>query len=187
MKEDNLKWELVKSEYGEETTLFKVRFDFMKNPRNEKLVKTTVLESQDAVNVVAITKEKKILLVNQFRFGIGATTIEIPGGLVDKGEDHKIAGMRELREETGYTSSNWQYLGDCQSNPVFMDSLIHHWLALDVQKTETIELDDGEQIEVIELEKEELLNLIRTGEIKHPHTISALARIFNLWEPQLNI
>ena len=104
-------WQLLKSEEGIEIPLFKIRYDFQKNKRNGKVIKALVLESQDSVNVIAVTPKQRILLVQQLRFGIQKETIELPGGLVDTGESHKQAAVRELQEETGFTSENWKYLG----------------------------------------------------------------------------
>jgi len=182
--EDN-KWELLKSEEGPAIPLFKIRYDFQKNNRNGKVIKSLVLESQDSVNVIAITPEKRMLLVQQLRFGVNEETIELPGGLVDEGEDHQTAVIREFREETGYTSDNWEYLGAVQSNPVFMDSKIHHWLALDVRRTHKVELDDGENIELLEIPINGVRKYVHQNKIQHPHTLSALSRVMNLWKPKL--
>lgn len=176
-------WQLLKSEEGIEIPLFKIRYDFQKNKRNGKVIKALVLESQDSVNVIAVTPKQRILLVQQLRFGIQKETIELPGGLVDTGESHKQAAVRELQEETGFTSENWKYLGAVQSNPVFMNSKIHHWLALDVKQTAEIELDDGEAIDLLEIPIPKVQQLVQKEKIQHPHTLSALARVMNLWKP----
>ena len=71
----------------------------------------TVLDGVDWINVIAVTKDQQIVLVKQFRHGIEALTLEIPGGAVDPGEAHQSAAVRELREETGYTSERWEHIG----------------------------------------------------------------------------
>lgn len=174
-------WKLVRQEKGPSLAIFKVRFDWFKNLRNNKTIKTTVLESQNAANIIAITKDQKIVLVKQFRFGTGQPTIEAPGGFVDEGEDHQLAAKRELLEETGYGKGEWEYLGYVGNNPAFMNSYVHHWLAKNVELIDELQLDDGENIEVKTYFLEELKILIESNNITHPHTISALARVFNLW------
>ncbi|RPH59844.1 MAG: NUDIX hydrolase, partial [Chloroflexi bacterium] len=79
----NTDWELIHSEPGPQLALFRTRYDLMKNPRNAKSLKAIVLETQDWVNVLALTPEQKILTVRQYRFGIGKSTTEIPAGLMD--------------------------------------------------------------------------------------------------------
>ena len=175
-------WKYLATEPGPDLKLFKARFDTLINPRNQALAKVVVLESEDSVNVVAITPDKNVVVIRQFRFGIGKTTIELPGGLAEPDEDPLDAAKRELREETGYSGTKWTALGSIQNNPVYMNSSLHHFLLEDARKTDTPELDEEEDIQVETLSPQALVQLVDTGEIQHPHVISALARIFPLWD-----
>lgn len=183
MSNNTSKWVCIRTEEGADSGLFSIRYDYMRNPRNGEVFRMAVVESKDAVNVLPITPEGKIIMVKQYRFGIGEDTLELPGGLIEKGEEQETAGRRELREETGYTGGKWTYLGDIQSNPVFMNSKIFHWMAEGVTETEArLHLDAGEHIEVLALDKEQLFEALRLGKIKHPHVISALSRVYSLHE-----
>ncbi|MEM7518969.1 MAG: NUDIX hydrolase, partial [Planctomycetota bacterium] len=122
-------WPLVSSRSGPNLMLFRARWDVMTNPRNQQDFDRLVLETRDWVNVVARTPEGDFILVRQFRFGTREITTEIPGGVIDPGEEHAETAPRELREETGYTSSKWTYLGSVRPNPAFHDNRCHHWLA----------------------------------------------------------
>lgn len=178
MSETLRQWQCLQTEAGPDLGLFQVRFDYMQNPRNKSTGKMIILEANDSVNVVALTPEQQIIFVRQYRFGISDFTLELPGGIVDDGEEAGFAGKRELREETGYTSSNWKRLGQVGSNPVFMNSYIHHWLAKDIQLTHQPELDEGESIELVFLSLEEVKKGLQEGRFLHPHTISALTFFF---------
>ncbi len=173
-------WEVLKSEQGPDLILFQTRYDWVRNPRNAKSMKAVILESKDWVNVVAITPEKKILVVKQFRFGIKKTTTEIPAGLMEVGETSEQAAVRELKEETGYTTDNWKYLGWVEANPAFLNNICHQWLALDVVKTDQTELDEGEEIVVTELSLEEMYAEIKQGRMRNSLTLLALAKVFDL-------
>lgn len=174
-------WQVLRSERGPDLKLFQVRYDWYKNPRNNKELKRLVLETVDWVNIVAITPGKKIVVVHQYRFGTGKISTEIPGGVLEVQESSQQAAMRELQEETGYTSSSWYYLGAVEPNPAFHTNLCHHWLAGSVRKTHTPKLDEGEDITVETLDFEEIRTAIKSGQIKHALALSALSRINELW------
>lgn len=175
-------WLRLRSEEGPDLKLFKVRFDHMRNARNGQIGRMVVLEAPDSVNVVALAEDGQLLLSKQYRFGTEEMTLECPGGIVDPGEAHRTAAERELREETGYSSTQWRYLGCVPSNPVFMDNYCHHWLALGATATHALDLDAEEAIEPFLLPLSELKAAVKAQQISHPHTLSALARVFELWD-----
>jgi 8-oxo-dGTP pyrophosphatase MutT (NUDIX family) len=178
--DNNQIWFIEKSEHGPDLKLFEARFDFIKNPRNGITEKKVILSGGNAVNVIALTSSNEIVMVRQYRFGTASYTLELPGGLVDPDESLVKATERELEEETGYTCGEKLIpLGKIGQNPVFMDSYVHHFLALDVKLTKQQTLDDGENIEVILMPLEELKFRWQKGEIEHPHSVNALLRYFN--------
>jgi len=176
------KWKLIRSEIGPEIPLFRVRYDYMQNPRTEQTFQRLVLEAPDWVNVTPIRPDGKILVVRQFRFGIQQITTEIPAGIIDPGEDSFAAAQRELREETGHTTDDWTYLGAVETNPAYHNNLCHHWLAKNVQPTHPIDLGEGEDIELDFLTRDEIKAEIRAGTLRHSLAHSALARVFPLWQ-----
>jgi len=167
-------WKILRSVAKESLRLFEARYNYLINPRNGKEVEVVVLSGNDAVNVMAITTENKVVMIRQYRFGINDYTIEIPGGLVDEGEDALLAAQRELREETGYSGKDWQYLGKIAQNPVFQDAYIHHYLVTEAEKTHPTEFDEAEDIELVEMNLEEVQKGLEICAFQHPHTVSAL-------------
>lgn len=172
------KWKIIRSVAKESLRLFEARYNYLINPRNNKEVEVVVLSGNDAVNVVAVSTENKVIMIRQYRFGINDYTTEIPGGLVDDGEDLLIAAKRELREETGYSGENWQFLGKIAQNPVFQDAYIHHFLLTDAQLTDPTEFDEAEDIKLIEMDVVEVKKGVQTAAFQHPHTVSALVLAF---------
>lgn len=181
-KFQELDWQVLGSRYEDAgLMLFEKRIDRLRNPRNGKVFERLVLESVDWVNVVALDANGRSLMIRQYRFGVGYTTLETPGGMVDPGEDSKTAAARELLEETGFASDNWSYLGAVEPNPAFHNHLCHHWLAQDVYRAQTQNLGDGESIALEFMTEEEVRAAVVSGELKHALALSALSRVFSVW------
>lgn len=177
----SLTWRHLGSEPGPTLPLFRVRLDRLRHPRREQEFRRLVLESGDWVNLVALTGDRKVVLVRQHRFGVGYATLEPPGGMVDPGEDSLAAARRELREETGYGGGRWRYLGAVEPNPAYHDHLCHHWLAEDVQREGAPQPTAGEALEVVLWSPEQVVAAARAGEIRHSLALSVFARVFDLW------
>lgn len=182
MTDDSLHWVKLGSEAGPELPLFRVRFDTMQHPTSAAEFQRMVLETPDWVNVVAVTADKKIVMVEQYRFGIGDLTVEPVAGIVDAGEDSLDAGKRELLEETGFGEGRWRYLGSVQANPAFHDNLCHHWLAEDVVAVQPPAPDSGEAIRVHLMTLDEVKESVAAGSLRHPLGLSALSRVYPLWD-----
>ena len=182
LKDAELDWHKLDTRYEDAgLILFEKRIDTMRNPRNNKTFDRIILESVDWVNVVALDDQGRSLMIRQFRFGVGYTTLETPGGMIDPGEDSKTAAARELLEETGYASGKWTYLGAVEPNPAYHNNLCHHWLAEDVYAANEQDLGDGESIALEFMTQLEVRERVQSGELKHALALSALSRVFPIW------
>ncbi len=173
--------EFIRSSEGPKIPLFTVQLHKMRNRRNDHYMTRLVLESTDWVNIVAVTPSGELVIVYQYRSGVDNITGEIPGGMVDAGEESLAAAKRELQEETGYTTQEWRYLGAVEPNPAIHNNLCHHWLASNVVKTADISLDDGEDIQVECLTMEEIRAEMASGRFSHSLALSALSRVPEIW------
>ena len=124
-----------------------------------------VLEMQDVSCVVAVTKEKKILFVKEYKHGVQKEILQLPCGYIDKNEKPLQTAQRELMEETGYSSSQWIYLGKCAGSPGRLNHYYHFFLAEECEKNATQQLDDLETLHVLEYTFEEVKEKMKKNNI----------------------
>jgi 8-oxo-dGTP pyrophosphatase MutT (NUDIX family) len=132
------------------------------------------LEGADWVNVIARTQEGAIVFVRQHRFGTQQDSLEIPGGVIDPGEEPLQAARRELREETGYEASAWRSMGWCFPNPAIQANRVHTFVAEGCTRAGEPELDELEDCRVELIPERELPTRIARREIDHALVLVAL-------------
>jgi 8-oxo-dGTP pyrophosphatase MutT (NUDIX family) len=156
------------------TRILDLRSERFRHPVRGSERDFVVIHAPDWVNVVAVTTDKRIVLVRQFRFGIDALSLEIPGGVIEEGEDPVAAGIRELSEETGYGGGSVRLLGSVNPNPAIQDNRCHFVLVEDAVPTDPTKWDDDEEIQVSTAPIAEALALARSGGITHALSVAAL-------------
>ncbi|HFI0070490.1 TPA: NUDIX hydrolase [Streptococcus suis] len=156
--------------------IFDVVVDDVQLP-DGKISQRELVFHRGAVCVLAVTPEGKMILVKQYRKAIERAIYEIPAGKLELGEEDTLedAALRELEEETGYSSDKLTLLADFYSAIGFCNEQIRLYLADHLVKVENPRpMDEDEIIELHEVTLEEALNLVATGEICDAKTIMAV-------------
>lgn len=160
-------WKRESSTQIADCRVFKVRKVSCERESDNSKHTFFVIEPSDWVNVIALTKNKEIVLIEQYRQGSEEITLEIPGGMIDADESAQTAARRELLEETGYAAKEFVLLGKSRPNPAIQNNWMYHYLALDCEKTGETAFDVHESIRTKLASLEEIENLISQGEISH--------------------
>lgn len=165
-RENDKKATVLESVYLSHEPWLTVRKDKIQLSNGVVIPEYYVLEYPNWVNVLAITKDKKFLLVRQYRHGTGTTNYELCGGCVDKEDASPLAAaQRELLEETGFGKGKWRFNLKMSANPSTTNNWTFNFIAEDVEPIGEQHLDGGEDISFELLSLDEIKTLLQNNEI----------------------
>jgi ADP-ribose pyrophosphatase len=145
-------WDIVRSRYIVDDRWLKLRADDCLTSSGKSVSPYYVLEYPPWVSVVALTPDKDIVVIKQYRHGIRQFILEIPGGAVEEEDDSIVAAARrELKEETGYQAGEFTEVGNISANPVNHTNDIYFFLAFNARKVSEPTPEFTEQIEVLQM------------------------------------
>lgn len=179
-------WIQESEQVRQDSRLFRQIVAHRKSPHSDVRHAFYRLQGPDWVNVIAFTASGELLVVEQFRHGIDAATLEIPGGGCDEGEDPSESAARELLEETGFVSDRWIALGSCTPNPATLTNRCHTYLALECRAVAELSLDRAEELRVWAYGWSEWESLLQQGAVHHALVLTAFFKLYQ-WQgwPQL--
>ncbi|TCD48523.1 NUDIX hydrolase [Chlorobium sp. N1] len=161
---DPTAWTTLSTEYLHREPWLTLRRDRVRLQSGRIIEDYYVQEFPPWVNVIAVRKDGKIVLIRQYRHGIGGVFYELPAGVHDReGESLMEAAQRELREETGYGGGRWRRMMELSANPALQDNRSTTFLAEGVELLGSQELDATEEITLAPISPDELLGLIDSG------------------------
>lgn len=167
-------WQRLRRGLEHDYRVLRVREDRFLHPRTGEDHPRVIVTCSDWVNVLAYTGAGEVVLVRQWRAGVGHNTLELPGGIIDPGEDPAHAALRELAEETGYVGERAEPLGWTHPNPANLTNRCYSFLVRDARQVDAQRLDAGEDIQVVVLGREALREAILRQEFTHALALNAL-------------
>jgi 8-oxo-dGTP pyrophosphatase MutT (NUDIX family) len=174
-------WQKLGSKPVGDFRIFTVRSDEKISPRTGAKHDFYVIDCVDWVNVLALTPNRELVMVEQYRHGSNTVELEIPGGIMDASEASPLeTGVRELREETGYEGECARILGNVFANPAIMSNTSYVVLVENSTLKHALQWDSGEDLLTRLVPIDEIPGLVASGRIRHPLVIVALY-YFDLW------
>lgn len=168
-------WPKLGSKLLADYRIFTVRSDRKRSPRTQNEHDFFVIDCVNWVNIVALTPNDELVMVEQYRHGTNTVELEIPGGMMDPDEDSPLAtGVRELREETGYVGDSVEMLGKVFPNPAIMSNTCNVVLIKNCRLEHATEFDSGEDLETKLVPLKDIPKLVTAGKIQHSLVVVAL-------------
>lgn len=168
------RWQRIQRELRGDFEVFRVYRDVRRSPRTGEDHIFHLIESPDWVNIIPITADGQIVMIEQFRHGANRLTLEIPGGLVDASDaSPRDAARREMIEETGFDSAEITFIGRVSPNPAIQTNLCYSYVARGVSRVRAQTLDGAEDIAVRLVDPAYLPDLIADGSVGHALVIAA--------------
>lgn len=170
----DLRWKKLSSKYIYDDRWFRARADSCAFPDGRIIEPYYVVELPDWCNTVVVTADERIILVRQYRYPVDQTTYELPGGIIEKGEDPLNAAIREMEEETGYTSEDVSFLMKLAPNPAINNNTAYFFLAKNAVPAGKQHFDALEDMDTVSFSKEEIWQLLRENQLQHGVQIGPL-------------
>lgn len=168
-------WQRIGSKKAGDYRIFSIRSDRKISPRTASEHEFYVIDCVNWVNVIALTPDDQLVMIEQYRHGSNTVELEIPGGMIDPGDATPIAaGTRELREETGYTGSDARIIGQVYPNPAIMSNTCYTVLVEHCACTHPTEFDHGEDMVTKLVPAADVSRLVAAGKIQHSLVVVAL-------------
>jgi ADP-ribose pyrophosphatase len=174
-------WRKTASKSVGDFRIFRLRSDEKVSPRTGETHDFVVLECVDWVNVIALTPDHQLIMLEQFRHGTDTVELEVPGGVMDPHDTSPVnAALRELREETGYEGQNARVLGRVFANPAILTNTCHTILVENCVLKHPTNWDSGEDLVTRLVPMDQVNGLVAAGTIRHSLVVVALFH-FDLW------
>lgn len=174
-------WANISSKTLADYRVFSVRALTQRSPRTGAAHEFFVIDSVNWVNVVPLTPDRRVILVEQYRHGSDSIELEVPGGMMDAVDSGPEAtAIRELREETGCAGERARIIGRVLPNPAIMSNTCFTVLIENCRPAAATQFDQTEELATRLVPVDEVPGLVAAGKIRHSLVVAALFH-FELW------
>lgn len=167
-------WRILSSDYRVSSPYLRLRADRVELPNGHVVDDYFVRETRGFCVVFALTADDRVVLVRQYKHGIGQVVVELPAGMIDAGEGPQECAARELREETGYVAASFGLVHTFLENPTNSNGLFYLYLARGARWDGEPEFDDTEEIEVVTASIDEVRAMALDGRIGAGSQVAAV-------------
>jgi ADP-ribose pyrophosphatase len=170
-----MKWQIKHSRYLVNDQWLKLRADQCQLSSGKIIEPYYVLEYPDWINIFGITTRNEVVLVRQYRHGIGRVVVELPSGTIEASDKNPLeAARRELLEETGYSSNHFIQTGVISPNPANHSNLTYCFLARDLKKEGEPKMDETEEVETVLIPLEQAVEMLQRGDFLQALHVSSI-------------
>jgi len=180
-------WRVAASSYIVESPYLRLRRDTIVLPDGTVVDDYYVRESRGYVIVFALTRDRRAVLVRQYKHGIGKVLLELVAGAIDEGEEPRQTALRELAEETGYVAESMRHVRSFITDPTSANTVAHVFFAPDARAERKQKLDVTENISVELAGMEELRHKLRSGEIDSMPHVAAIYYVLDHLDDLLRV